>query len=318
MSDGRLPNLLIVGVPKAGTTSLYSYLSQHPAISGGEEKEPGYFNQFSRHRPPGKAPMTIEQYKRLFDGSGSEPYALEATPSYCYGGRPTIEAIRSSLADPRIIISLRNPTDRLWSGYNFQRSKGNIPGIRSFAEYLAVCEQRRADGAEHVFTDHLQGLATGFYAEYVPLWLRAFGDRLRVVFAEELAHEPLAVLRSLCEWLEIDPSPVDALDLGTRNVTVRARSPRLAGTIYRLKRAGDRHRVLPLPLREGLRRTYLRVNARGRAEELHPEMRRRVDGIYEDSNRETLRVLRQSGYDRLPAWLRDVDDPSGEVALSSG
>ena len=85
--------------------------------------------------------MTIEQYQELFSACGAEQYAMEATPSYCYGGQPMIDAIRSSLPNPRIIISLRNPTDRLWSAYTFQRSQGNLPGIRSFAQYLAVCEQ---------------------------------------------------------------------------------------------------------------------------------------------------------------------------------
>jgi hypothetical protein len=191
----------------------------------------------------------------------------------------------------------------LWSAYTFQRSQGNLPGIRSFEEYLAVCERRRADGTDRIATDHLQGLATGFYAEYVPLWVRAFGDHAQVVFAEELARKPVGVLHQLCAWLAIDlPGPED-LELETKNVTVDARSPRLAKAVYRLKRAGDRRRMLPGPLRERLRRTYLRFNAGGSVGSLPDEMRRRVDGMYEESNREMLRVLREFGYDRIPSWL---------------
>jgi hypothetical protein len=303
VSTRRLPNLLIVGIPKAGTTSLFAYLAQHRDICGCTVKEPGYFDQFSPRRPANKVPMTIEQYQELFSACGAEQYTMEATPSYCYGGQPTIDAIRSSLPDPRIIISLRNPTDRLWSAYTFQRSQGNLPGIRSFAEYLAVCEQRHVDGTDRVATDHLQGLATGFYAEYVPLWVRAFGDHARVIFAEELASQPLAVLHGLCAWLGIDLPGPETFDLEAKNVTVHARSPHLARTVYRLKRAGDRRRMLPGPLRERLRRVYLRFNAGGSAGSLPDGMRRRVDGIYEESNREMLRVLNQYGYDRFPSWL---------------
>ena len=303
LSTRRLPNLLIVGIPKAGTTSLFAYLAQHRDICGCTVKEPGYFDQFSPRRPANKVPMTIEQYQELFSACGAAQYAMEATPSYCYGGQPTIDAIRSSLPNPRIIISLRNPTDRLWSAYTFQRSQGNLPGIRSFAEYLAVCEQRHVDGTDRVATDHLQGLATGFYAEYVPLWVRAFGDHARVIFAEELASQPLAVLHGLCAWLGIDLPGPETFDLEAKNVTVHARSPHLARTVYRLKRAGDRRRMLPGPLRERLRRVYLRFNAGGSAGSLPDGMRRRVDGIYEESNREMLRVLNQYGYDRFPSWL---------------
>ena len=302
MNDGRLANLLIVGVPKAGTSSLFNYLAQHPAICGSDKKEIGHFNYFNPSRHAAERRPSMESYMAHFAHCSGQPYALEATPSYCYKGQAVIDAIRELLPDPKVVITLRNPTDRLWSDYTFQRSLGNIPKIRSFDQYIRACEQRREGWTDIALTSHLQGLLIGFYADYVPSWLDAFGTDVRVVFSEDLAQEPTRVLTSLFGWLEID-SEISALDLDARNVTAHARSPRVASIVYALKRLGDRFRILPHPVREQLRLAYLRVNIGSPPERLDPEMRRRVDEIYRSSNADTARALAAHGYRELPTWL---------------
>ena len=302
MNDGRLANLLIVGVPKAGTSSLFTYLAQHPDVCGSHKKEIGHFNYFNPRRHAVDRRPPIESYVAHFAHCGGQRYALEATPSYCYKGQAVIDAIRELLPDPKVVITLRNPTDRLWSDYTFQRSLGNIPKIRSFDEYLRACEQRRKDWTDHTLTSHLQGLLIGFYADYVPAWLDSFGTDARVIFSDDLAREPTVVLKNLFEWLEIDPE-IPAIDLDARNVTAHARSPRVASIVYALKRAGDRLRILPQPVREGLRRAYLRLNIGSLPERLDPAMRDRVDAIYRSSNADTARALAAHGYRELPSWL---------------
>lgn len=303
VSVGRLPNLLIVGVPKAGTTSLFGYLAQHPDIFGSEEKELGYFNHFSSLRPAGSGLAPVESYAARFAGWSRERYAMEATPSYSYGGQPVIDGIREQLGTPKIILALRNPTERLWSAYTFQRSLGNIASIGSFEEYLTICEERRASGADRVETSRLQGLAIGFYAEYVPLWLEAFGADARIVFADELAREPHRVLGDLCRWLEIDDGAAAAIDIGARNVTAHARNPRVAQMVYSVKRAADRVELIPRRLRDPLRKAYLRLNAGPVTEVLGESIRQRVDAIYAASNRDTALALQAHGYADLPDWL---------------
>src|SRR3712207_6768036 len=121
MSTGRVANLVIAGVPKAGTGSLFTYLAQHPDICGSNVKETGYFNHYDPRRHTGPPP-SIETYARHFAHCSGERYVLEATPTYSYGGRPVLTAIRTVLGEPRIVIALRDPTERLWSAYTFQRS----------------------------------------------------------------------------------------------------------------------------------------------------------------------------------------------------
>jgi hypothetical protein len=303
MNSGRVANLVIAGVPKAGTGSLFAYLAQHPDICGSDEKETGYFNHYNPRRHAGPPPP-IEDYARHFAHGSGERYALEATPTYSYGGQPVITAIRKVLDQPKVIIALRDPAERLWSAYTFQRSLGNITDIGSFEQYLKIVEKRRRDGRDLVPGDHLHGLYIGFYANYLGDWLDEFGEDLRVVFAEDLRRDPGAVVEGLCAWLAIDTDVVASLDLGARNVTRHPRSTRLAKAAYSLKRRGDRLNLLPPAARERLRRAYVQLNAGEMAERLDPAVRRHVEDIYQDSNRATARLLAAHGYSDLPAWLR--------------
>jgi hypothetical protein len=309
MASGRVANLIIAGVPKAGTGSLFAYLAQHPDVCGSDEKETGYFNHFNPRRYTG-TPPPIEVYARHFAHSAGEKYALEATPTYSYGGRPVIAAIRSVLGSPRIIISLRDPVERLWSAYTFQRSVGNNAGIGSFSEYLDALATRRRDGSDLVPKDGLHGLHIGYYADYIGDWLDEFGEDCRIVFAEDLRRDPRGVVHGLCGWLGIDTAVVASLDLGTHNVTRHPRSPRLAQTARSLKRRGERLNLLPPAAHRQLRRAYDRLNAGGElSERFDPALRRRVEGLYRQSNEDTARILAAHGYADLPAWL-----PAASVA----
>ena len=134
-----MANLLVAGVPKAGTGSMWAYLTRHPDICGADEKEVGYFNYYNPRRHTGEPPP-VESYARHFAHCGDQRYALDATPTYSYGGRPVIEAVQSILDRPKIIITLRNPVDRLFSAYTFQRTLGNITGLREALDEVGTDE----------------------------------------------------------------------------------------------------------------------------------------------------------------------------------
>src|SRR5688572_22585305 len=93
---GRLPNLVIAGVPKAGTTSLFSYLTQHPEVCGSDVKEPRYFNPLRLGSELGP----IEDYAAHFGHCAGQRYAMEASPGYSYGGGPLARGLREALPDP--------------------------------------------------------------------------------------------------------------------------------------------------------------------------------------------------------------------------
>lgn len=297
--NGRLPNLLVVGVPKAGTGSLFAYLTQHPDVCGADEKEVGYFNFFNPRRHSGPPPP-LDAYRAHFAHCGGERYAVEATPTYSYGGQPVIAAIRATLPSVKVVISLRDPVQRLWSAYTFQRELGNEQ--RAFGAYLDACERRSRDGSDLVPRDHHHGLYIGFYADYVPLWLDEFGADLKVVFADDLAGRPAAVMGDLLRWLDLDDSV--PLDLSVRNRTHHPRSTRAARLAYSVKRAGDRWGLLSGGVRGPLRRAYLRANEGRSPEAMTEDDRQRAEALYRESTEQTARALASHGYTGLPAWLR--------------
>lgn len=303
MTESRVANLVIIGVPKAGTGSLFAYLAQHPDVCGSDVKEVGYFNHYNPWRQMGPPPP-LEEYARHWAHAAGERYALEATPTYSYGGQPVARALREVLGRPKVVLILRDPADRLWSAYTFQRSVGNNAGIDSFPEYLDTVEQRLRDDVPMVPKDGMHGLRIGFYADYLGAWLDEFGEDLRVVFTEDMRRDPRAVVEGVCDWLDLDTGPVAGLDLGARNVTRHPRSPKIAHAARLIKRRTRAIGLLPSSVYPRLRETYFRLNSGRLTERFDPEQRRRVEDIYRESNRVTAELLSAHGYADLPAWLR--------------
>lgn len=294
-----LPDLLIVGVPKAGTSSLFAYLAQHPDVCASTKKETGYFSARSLDGRSGP----LADYERFFSHRAAERYAMEATPAYCYGGPHVREAIRSTLGTPRLVLILREPVDRLWSAYTFQRSLGHLAGIDSFAHYVDACERERRTYPSILDQGSLKGLSIGMYGEYVPAWTEGFGSDLRVLFFDDLRADPGGVVRDLCGWLGIDTAATATFSYEARNPTVHPRS--LAAARGAGVARGLSHRVLGWApgVRRRLRDAYLRLNAGSIEERPSAETLARVAGLYEASNRTAADALRTHGTSSLPAWL---------------
>lgn len=300
----RLPNLLIAGVPKAGTTSLYSYLSQHPQVCPSLVKEVNYFTAL-RYNDTSLAP--IAEYTKQFSNWSGEPYLMEASPGYAIGGEPVIAGIKRLLGQPRVIIILRDPTQRMWSAYTFQVARGQMKGVSSFEEFVTACEQNRVEGADRVPGNLFAALSMGYYADYVGGWLSAFEDDLRVVFAEQLSEAPQLVIEDVCRWLKIDVEPVGSFDFRPRNRTLKASSAILSQTSYIIKRVTKPIRRMQL-MRPVLLKAYEKMNRGEFHEGFRPETRRRLEHMYRQSNVELAEQLAKLGYRQLPAWLDVRDD----------
>src|SRR5437868_623089 len=107
-----LPNFLIIGAAKAGTTSLHHYLRQHPDVYMGP-REPRYF---AREGADAESPVirTRDVYEQLFDGVTTEHAIGEGSPQYL--NHPIApDEIAAELPDVKLIVSLRNPADRAYS-----------------------------------------------------------------------------------------------------------------------------------------------------------------------------------------------------------
>lgn len=294
-----LPDLLIAGVPKAGTGSLFAYLAQHPDVCASTKKETGFFTPRS---PDGRA-GPVSEYERYFAHRTGERYAMEATPAYCYGGPAVRAAIRETLGAPRVLMILREPGDRLWSAYTFQRSLGHLKGIGSFEEYVEACVRERERHPAIAEQGYLKGLSIGMYGTYLPGWADDVGEELRVLFFDDLRDDPATVVGDVCGWLGIDRGAAAGFDYDVRNPTVHPRSVALARGADAARTAARRLLRRAPGVRRKLRDGYFRVNAGEIDERPSEDVRARLDELYAPSNARTAATVRALGVTRPPAWL---------------
>lgn len=241
MSNEEWPNLFVVGAERCGTTSLWSYLRQHPRIYMPKLKEPHYFSRIS---PPRMRVVHDEaKYKELFAPGRGQPYRGEASPSYLSGN--IAEEIARVQPESRIVISLRDPVERAHSIY--RRHVRDSLEERSFTEMVRDELEAPTEWSP---------LATGRYTERVERYLRAFPDRVHVVVFEELAADERREVDRLFEFLGVEPC-AGSLDLRPLNP---GQAPRNAAArkIY----ASDRirvaaHRLVPPSFHAGFERLML-------------------------------------------------------------
>jgi hypothetical protein len=299
VNASRLPNLIMVGPGKAGTTSLFWYVSQHPSICAADVKEIRFFAPITHG--DGVLPG-IDDYAKHFGHCGTQEYRLEASPQYFHGGQPLISAMKTVLLRPRIIVTLRDPVDRLWSVYRSLKVRRTLPESMTFDSYVSRCEELRAAGGALTLQNRAFWTLSGeFYVEHLRAWLDGFGEDLRIVFFEALAEDPVGVVRGICEWLRIDEQIVESFSFTVENRTVENRSRilhRIALTANREGLLRDRRR-----LKAPLRRAYYRINRMPQRERMSEETRRRLEGTFANANAALAQELRGRGLKDLPAWL---------------
>jgi hypothetical protein len=299
----RLPNLLIAGVTKAGTTSLFSYLVQHDDVCGSSLKETEYFSKLLY---PDRELAPRREYERYFRHCGDERYVLEATPNYWYAGDRLLDTTEDMLGAPRYIISLRDPVERFWSDFTYMKSKVLLPRELSAGDYLSRCEELRRDGVE--FTEanrYYRTLSTGFYVEHLPRWIERLGARLRFVFFEDLVADAAGVVNGVFAWLELAPMP--ALDLAAQNTTNSVRSEPIQRVAHRVARLTDSATRRYPKAKQVLVDAYERLNRGAPREELLDEATRaRLEELFAPANRALRDVLVAAGYDDLPKWLESA------------
>ena len=308
MSSAPLPNLLIAGVHKAGTTSLFRYLGQHEDICvAGTKTQARYFSPLRR----GDGPLEpIEDFAdRHFAHCGGSRYRMEASSNYFFGGQRMIDGFLSTLQEPRVIVSLRDPVYRTWSFFNYMKSMFSIPKEMSFGEYLSIARDLRDKREDDLYENRAFGAyAGGYYDTYIGSWLESFGDNLRVIFFENLIRDPGAVVKDICDWLEISSEPVTRFDYSPANVTVRQKSKLFRRSAFFVNRHGQR--LLPNRVKPILGELYYRINSEAVAESLPDILRAELEEEYASSNRRLAALLRSHGYGDLPQWLIDKGEPT--------
>lgn len=200
----RLPDFLIIGVQKGGTTSLYDYLCQHARVSPAAGKG---LHFFEAHHGRGRW-----WYRSRFPIRGDD-LSGEATPDYM--DNPYVPARAAALVpDVKLIAVLRDPTDRALSHYFHNRARGREP--LSLHDALDAEEERLAAERASMGDDDAQDRGNahrhfgyrrrGEYASHLRRWLAHFPrEQLLILRSEDLFTEPAGVVRRTTDFLGLPP-----------------------------------------------------------------------------------------------------------------
>ena len=199
-----LPDFLIIGAQKAGTTALYTYLRRHPSITGPAWKEVSYFDrQYRRGRSWYRGNFPLRAGRRIVG---------ESSPSYLF--HPLAPARAAAVVpEARLIALVRDPVERALSHYHHEVAlrRERLP----FDEAVEQEDERMAGELERMLADpsyfshawwsHTY-LARGRYAEQLERWLAHYArERLLVLSNDELAARPDETYARVLEFLGAPP-----------------------------------------------------------------------------------------------------------------
>jgi len=215
-----LPDVLLIGVSKAGTSTIAANLAKHPQFYPPLYKEPHYFDlhpqeDVSWYRA--YFPLKIRRWL-IADRLGRTFVTGDFTPSY-YLLPHAAERIRRELRRPRIILSLRNPIDRAYSHFKDSRSIG-YEIFERFEDALQA-EPHRLRGElvrmerDPTYCSHKLlsfGYSTrGIYVDYLRRWRQHFGpDEMLVLNFDDWVREPATTYARICDFVGLDRIPLAA------------------------------------------------------------------------------------------------------------
>ncbi|MEX0746104.1 MAG: sulfotransferase domain-containing protein [Phycisphaeraceae bacterium] len=197
----RLPDFLIIGEMKCGTTTLWDLLVQHPHVFETEAKELHYFGSYSYFGACGANwPATHEGYARHFEMAALDQRIGEATPNYLSDPLAPVR-IAETLPDVRLLVILRDPVERAWSHYWHQVRRGwETLGFEAAidAEAERLCES---------YDNHekFSYITRGRYVEHLRRYEALFGrEQMCVVLLDELKRSPQVVAERAWGHLGLD------------------------------------------------------------------------------------------------------------------
>ena len=203
-----LPDFIIIGTARSGSTSLYYNICQHPCVLSAAYDELGYFDSnfhlglnWYRSLFPTLFSKWIVKQKKQFAITG------EDTPFYIWN--PLVaKRILKILPKIKLIVVLRNPVDRAYSNYHL--------GIRAGSENLSFedaiqIELKKLNEINAEFEHNVEKytiprsyIAKGFYADQLKIWLELFSsEQLMIVSTEDLESNPQKTLDRIYNFLKI-------------------------------------------------------------------------------------------------------------------
>lgn len=293
----NLPNFLIVGATRAGTTSLYHYLSQHPDIFMSEIKEPCFF-AFADEHPTfkkGKSSFVTdyESYINLFKEGKDYKCRGEASTPYLYFYEKAINNIRKYIPEYenlKIIIILRNPIERAYSQYMLLRKE-----LRENLSFEDAIKVERLRIKENYHFDYFY-ISRGYYFKAVEAYLKNFKN-VRVYLFEDFKNDPEAIIKDIFKFLGVNEN--FKCDIKVKYNVSGIPKMKWVSLLLNTNNVMKNFvkRILPIPLRNNIKRSIIAFNLK------RPKMPDRAKKYLIDLYREDIINVSKLIHRDLSGWL---------------
>jgi hypothetical protein len=214
-----LPDFLIIGTQRGGTTSLFHYLEAHPSIAAAVNKDLHFFDR-KYHKGlwwyRGHFPTRIER-SRTAARHGCALLTGEASPSYLFHPYAPVR-VKQALPEVRLIVLLRNPVSRAYSQYCHAVELGHE--TLSFEEAIRDEEERTAAEREKMLADehyyseafkHRSYLSKGIYAEQLQAWMGLFAaGQFLILKSEDFYADPASSFKRVLSFLGLPHIELEA------------------------------------------------------------------------------------------------------------
>lgn len=248
-SDARPVTAMLVGAPKAGTTSLYRYAAQHPDIAAHEQRECSYF-------------FSDDEYQQGYDACLSKYLPGQTKPTAAFLAKHVFTMYRDEAIDRlkqhnpgvHVFALLRNPVQRAYSSYWYARRRGWDPSP-SFDRAIEWELNRAGDRADWLADRDRMHLRVGVYHPHIKNLHDAFGkDRVYAFLTDELSQNAAGLCGTIFQAMGVDPRFPPDLSR-EHNPAAAARSQAVArGVAGLLKSRGPIKRTIRRLIPHGLAR----------------------------------------------------------------
>ena len=295
-----LPNFLIIGAPKAGTTALYHYLSEHPQIYMSPVKEPKFFafeGEQINFCGPGdlkKDYVTdIEAYKTLFSKVSQEIAIGEASPGYLHSAQAP-ERIHHYIPDAKLIVIIRDPVERAYSHF-LSLVRQDLEPLTDFTQAMETEEERIRNNWSPRWLYKQRGFYYAQLKRYFDLFDRS---QIRVYIHKDFKTNSVGVLQDIFQFLDVDDTFVPDTSQ-KHNATYTHRNK----VLHKLLKEQNPIKsilkpLLSSPLRQGIKTNIRNLNT-GKRPQLQPKIRKQFIEEY----REDILKLQELIQRDLSGWL---------------
>lgn len=301
--------VIIAGVNKAGTTSLFRYLCDHPSVCGSVIKEANFFLRTADRKPEDPWSEYLGIFPRV---SETHRICVEASPIYLSRSDEVAKRIAEWFPESRIIFVLREPVGRFLSFLrSYQNRDADIVSTASEREILSAVLACRAGFVQPqnnmLLTLIARELQRGRYSDYLPVFYGVFpAAQILVLFYDDLERSPRGFMKRVAEFVGIDPAFYDRYCFQVENKTRIYRSVKVQRIVHKMNMVLEpffnRHRRL----HRSLRTIYTTINEmRSKEREVNTELNDILVWLYSETV-EDLRDLLVTKNPNivLPQWLR--------------